>query len=196
MGQRLVLSVTLHDKDIAKIYYHWSAYTESALREASEVVNCICKGNYTTEKELQLALIRMCEENGGGVDIDDREYVRQLFPGETFSENADRNYGLVALSENGMTTMQRWSEGDIEVNIDEEEVVNSVFFCFDNYTEYVQYMTEEVGYEKDDLPKLEDIPTLTYDPATIDFANIDLVADELQGESVVQCDGMIYELIY
>lgn len=192
MGQRLVISVNLHGKNIAKIYYHWSAYTESALREVSDVVNCIYG---TTEKEVQFALIRMCERNGGGVDHDDLEYARQLFPGKTFNESVDRSYGLVALSKSNMVAMQRWSEGDVEVNIDENEILNSVFFCFDNYAEYVQYMTEDCGCEKDDLPKLEEIPVLTYDLSTIDFANIDLIANELQGESVVQFDGMIYELI-
>lgn len=32
MGQRLVITVHAFDEDIATIYYHWSAYTTSAVK--------------------------------------------------------------------------------------------------------------------------------------------------------------------
>jgi hypothetical protein len=39
MGQRLVITVHAFDEDIAKIYYHWSAYTTSALQEAKDIID-------------------------------------------------------------------------------------------------------------------------------------------------------------
>ncbi len=41
MGQRLVVTVNQYGKDIAKIYYHWSAYSLSALQEAREIINVL-----------------------------------------------------------------------------------------------------------------------------------------------------------
>lgn len=39
MGQRLVITVHAFDEDIATIYYHWSAYTTSALQEAKDIID-------------------------------------------------------------------------------------------------------------------------------------------------------------
>lgn len=38
MGQRLVITIHAFDEDIATIYYHWSAYTTSALDEAQKIL--------------------------------------------------------------------------------------------------------------------------------------------------------------
>lgn len=38
MGQRLVITVHAFDEDIATIYYHWSAYTTSALDKAQKIL--------------------------------------------------------------------------------------------------------------------------------------------------------------
>ena len=38
MGQRLVITIHAFDEDIATIYYHWSAYTTSALQEAKDII--------------------------------------------------------------------------------------------------------------------------------------------------------------
>ena len=46
MGQRLVVTVKNNGKDLAKIYFHWSAYTVSALMEARRIVDCICEEDY------------------------------------------------------------------------------------------------------------------------------------------------------
>lgn len=41
MGQRLVVTITLMGGDVAKLYYHWSAYSISALEETKKIVNHI-----------------------------------------------------------------------------------------------------------------------------------------------------------
>ena len=46
MGQRLVVTVKNNGNDLAKIYFHWSAYTVSALMEARKIVDCICEEDY------------------------------------------------------------------------------------------------------------------------------------------------------
>lgn len=72
MGQRLVVSIQNEGREIATVYYHWSAYTVSALWEVSKLVKRIFNHQDETEEELKLRLIRFCEENGGGIN----NYVR------------------------------------------------------------------------------------------------------------------------
>ena len=52
MGQRLVVTVKSKGEDLAKIYYHWSAYTYSALLETRNIIDCIYNHNDETEREL------------------------------------------------------------------------------------------------------------------------------------------------
>lgn len=41
MGQRLVVTVIKDSEEIAKLYYHWSAYTVSALCETARIIDCL-----------------------------------------------------------------------------------------------------------------------------------------------------------
>lgn len=196
MGQRLVVSVKNHGKDLAKIYYHWSAYTVSALMEARNVVNCIYNHNDETEKELQLRLIRFCEENGGGIRANGKEfaYIQNMFPNETFrTGDYSRNNGLIALSEEGMDDLQSWSEGDIDIIIDEDVIINSVYWSYENFDAYKESMEELGG----DVEELEDIEDIDYDLSEIDIEDIDHVINALQHKNgfVVRHGKEIFELI-
>lgn len=201
MGQRLVITVKNNGINLAKIYYHWSAYTVSALMEASSVVNCICKQKNKSEKELQLALIHFCERNGGGIsggqDSDEWEYIQKIFPNETFkSEGINRTYGLIALSENGMNDLQNWSEGDLDIILDEDLIVNYVYFGYDNFEEYKENRSDwDDDFDKD--MKLEDVPDIGYDLCEIGFDEIDDVIAKLNkvNEFIVKNGNEIFELI-
>ena len=201
MGQRLVVTVKNNGKDLAKIYFHWSAYTVSALMEARKIVDCICEEDYKTEKELQLRLIHFCEENGGGIDggsdSPEFKYIQNMFPNETFkSEGINRTYGLIALSKNGMNDLQNWSEGDLDIILDEDLVVNYVYFGYDNFEEYKENRSDwDDDFDKD--MKLEDIPDIGYDLCEIGFDEIDDVIAELNtvNEFVVKNGNEIFELI-
>lgn len=78
MGQRLVITVHAFDEDIATIYYHWSAYTTSALQEAKDIIDNVDWFNSSNKDELILRITKYLESCGGGVDFDDRK---------TFEEN-------------------------------------------------------------------------------------------------------------
>ena len=201
MGQRLVVTVKNNGKDLAKIYFHWSAYTVSALMEARRIVDCICEEDYKTEKELQLRLIHFCEENGGGIDggsdSPEFKYIQNMFPNETFkSEGINRTYGLIALSENGMNDLQNWSEGNLDIILDEDLIINYVYFGYDNFEEYKENRSDwDDDFDKD--MKLEDVPDIGYDLCEIGFDEIDDVIAELNtvNEFVVKNGNEIFELI-
>lgn len=199
MGQRLVVTVKNNGKDLAKLYYHWSAYTVSALMEARDIVNCIYDHNDETEKELQLRLIRFCEENGGGIKGDGKElaYIQNMFPNETFkTDDYSRNRGLIALSEEGMDDLQSWSEGDIDIIIDEDVILNGVYWSYEDLEAYKENRAE-CDDDFDGNIELKDIKDIGYDLSEIDIEDIDAVIDALKraNDFVVRDGNEIYELI-
>lgn len=198
MGQRLVITVRGFGKDLAKIYYHWSAYSISALREAKELIDCICDDYHVTEKELKLRLIRFCEANGGGIQAQQSEldYIQKMFPGETFkTDGFSRNYGLIALSEDGMADLQAWSEGDICIDIDEDIIHNEVYCWYDGIDSYNEER-KEWDDEHEDMT-LDDVPDIGYALEWIKFDDIDDVMHALvhADSYVVRNGNEIFEII-
>ena len=197
MGQRLIISIETMGEPIAKLYYHWSAYTVSALDETKKVVDCIYNHNDETKKELQLRLIRFCEENGGGIRGDDYEfeYIQNMFPNETFkSDNYSRNYGLIALSEKGMGELQSWSEGDVIINLDEDEINFGVYAGYESFEEYAEERKE--WDDEFEGITIEDIPDIGYDIGWINVEELDAViaAIDEANEDVVRYGNEIFEL--
>lgn len=198
MGQRLVVTIRGFGKDLAKIYYHWSAYSISALREAKELIDCVCEDYNVTEKELQLRLIRFCERNGGGIRADEAEfkYIKKMFPGETFkTAEYSRNYGLIALSEDGMADLQAWSEGDICIDLDDDIIHNDVFGYYESIDEYNEER-KEWDDEHEDL-SLDDVPDIGYTLEWFKFHDIDDVISALCHADgyVVRHGNEIFELV-
>lgn len=199
MGQRLVVSVQNEGKELATIYYHWSAYTVSALYEVSKLAKCIFNHQDETEEKLKLRLIRFCEENGGGINCNAIEfaYIEKLYPGEVFKkEGYSRSYGLIDLSENGRSESHSWSEGDVELYIDEERISNGVFGYFGNYDEYCNEVKSWGEDYEDDLLAFEDIPDIGYDLGYIEIEDIDKVIEAIAKakEHIVRYGNEIYEL--
>ena len=142
MGQRLVITVRKEQEDIAKIYFHWSGYSVSALEETRSLLEDI-NTNEEDIKKLQLNIIRACESMGGGIDggagSEEFSYVCNMFPNVSFKEDPNRNCGLVALSENDMEKIQRWSNGNIVIDLDYNRIYNSVFHEYHSLEEYEAY---------------------------------------------------------
>ena len=92
MGQRLVVTVERDDKPLAKMYFHWSAYTGDALYVTKDIVHCIYNHKDETDREMLLRLIRFCEERGGGVDggegSESWRYITTTYPGEKFKSDS------------------------------------------------------------------------------------------------------------
>lgn len=196
MGQRLVVTIHVSNKDVAKIYYHWSAYSYSALKETQAIINCIYNSDDETEQELLLRLIRFCEANGGGIRADDYEfeYIQKLYPNETFKKkDYSRNYGLIALSEKGMQDLQYWSEGDVTIDLDEEVIHNEVFSYYESIDDYNNEHSER---DEDFEPlTLDNITNIGYDLSEIEIEELDCVLYELNNiDDVCRNDNEIFEL--
>lgn len=199
MGQRLVVSIESIGECLAKIYYHWSAYTVSALYETQKIVDCIYNKKDETKEELLLRLIRFCEANGGGIDGNEDEfnYIKGLYPNQTFKKDGySRNNGLIALSKNGMEDLQGWSEGDVTINIDEDVVHCDVYNYYESLLEYNEERAEWDEDFKNGIP-LKDVPDIGYDLANIDIEDIGAAIEALENANgyVVRYGNEIFELI-
>lgn len=200
MGQRLVITIEKNEKPLAKIYYHWSAYTYSALLETRKVIRCIYNHKDETEKEMLLRLIRFCEANGGGIKGAETEfdYICKMYPNETFkTENYSRNEGLIALSKEGMGDLQYWSEGDVYIKLDDD----TVDFCvYSGYEDLDGYVEERKEWDDDfEGLTLEEIPYIDCELGYFDIKDIDYLINEIynidDGAYVVKCKDEICELI-
>lgn len=186
MGQRLVITVQKNEKELAKIYYHWSAYTTSALYEARDLINHL-KDDYKSERDLQLDLIRFVEGRGGCIDggKGSKEFnkIQEIFPDEEFSFNGSRNEGLIAITEDGMDEMQRWSEGDLIIDLDDNLITNEVLYYYRDIEQFNEY------HEKDYT--LDKIPELKNDIEYIPFDNLNNVIEELNEDNWVYRRGTL-----
>ena len=188
MGQRLVVTIERNEQPLAKLYFHWSAYTGDALYVTRDIIHCIYNHEHETDRRMLLRLIRFCEERGGGIDGGEGseawKYITTTYPGEKFkSDGISRSEGLIAINEEDMEEMQRMSEGDVYINLDEDRVDFCVYAGYESLDEYL----EEMG-EDEDLEGLtvNDIPYIDHDLGYFDVDEIDAIIDAFEKTDDVQ----------
>ena len=195
MGQRLVITVRKEQEDIAKIYFHWSGYSVSALEETRSLLEDI-DTNEEDIKKLQLNIIRACESMGGGIDggagSEEFSYVCNIFPNVSFKEDPNRNCGLVALSENDMEKIQLWSNGNIVIDLDYNRIYNSVLHEYQSLEEY----EAETGQSADEVYCCEsDIDITDFRIEDIDEV-IDFIDVVIRAGGIAKNCGTYIDFIY
>lgn len=182
MGQRLVVTIERKEQPLAKLYFHWSAYTGDALYVTRDIIHCIYNHEHETDRRMLLRLIRFCEERGGGIDGGEGseawKYITTTYPGEKFkSEEISHSDGLIALNEDSMEEMQRYSEGDVYIKLDEDKVDFCVYAGYEELDEYLEIMGED-----EDLEGLteKDIPYIDYELGYFDVNDIDAIVDAFE----------------
>ena len=201
MGQRLVVTIERSEKPLAKLYFHWSAYTGDALYVTRDIVHCIYNHKDETDQDMLLRLIRFCEERGGCIDGRENgaevRYISQLYPNETFKDTGSRSDGLIALSAEGMADMQRWSEGDVYIDLDKDLIDFCVYSGYESLAEYI----EERKSWDDDFEEftLDECPRVGYELGYIDIHDIDGLIAEFErtedNQNVIMFGNEIVELI-
>lgn len=202
MGQRLVVTIERNEKPIAKLYYHWSAYTGDALYVARDIIHCIYNHKEETDREMLLRLIRYCEDNGGGIDGGDTglawKYITTTYPGEKFkSEGISRSNGLIAIDEDSMEEMQRYSEGDVYIKLDEDMVDFCVYCGWETLKECI----EERKSWDDDFEEfaIDECPKINYELGYFDVKDIDDLIYEFENtddnQNIIMFGSEIVELI-
>ena len=149
MGQRLVISIMAGGEEIAAVYYHWSAYTSSTLTEIWQLLDYFKRSaidfGSLTQEQAQLAVIHAVEDNTscdtlsvngrnvlglerGGVDPDDLDAAKKLFPNEHFVEHPSRNAGLVGITPKTIDDLHRYEEGCAEIDLVKRTFQTGVFW--------------------------------------------------------------------
>ena len=173
MGQRLVISifensVSYPDKPIAKVYYHWSAYTASAFTEAKELLDTYYLDEDISKiSDIRVRLLRSVEKHGGGItgglegdEIKRIKKAEQLCVPISLANcecnNISRNNGLIAFTEDGMEDLQRSSEGDLDLilgnDIDDNSVINYIYSHYDNFDEVKEFNDDLEETEVHEIP--------------------------------------------
>lgn len=203
MGKSLVITVQSGSENIARIYYHWSAYTRSALEEARDIIEYLDDIDPKTVPQIQLALIRLCEKNGGGIDggLESTEgvYIQEQWPHEQFRKaKPDRRYGLIAITETRMDKMLGWADGDLTIDVEDRMIYNGVFYLSD-FDSWKECYGEIYGKTQEELGRmtLDDIPELHHDIEDIRFCEIDDLINELSDRSshTFRRGNIVYDLM-
>lgn len=164
MGQRLNIEIKSKGKVVANCYYHWSAYTRSALQLTKEIISNFdsIQDNDDVERS-----VKLLESTGAGY--------------------SDRNAGLIATSEEEMKDTRYWEEARVTIDMDNKTFDFNVFFKGydeDDAKDILEEHPDIVRY--DDFP-LENIPFEKIDEYTNMIYDINIesgyfmIGDKLYG---------------
>ena len=148
MGQRLTIQIfknTLETDSLATIYYHWSAYSESALEELRNFYDAYKRYNNSESPDAEaVAVLRAVLANGGNLS-DEEDKVLNLYPELHNHVNSDmttnRSNGLVAFTKDRQRELLSYSEGDIRLYLEDQT------FDFGVYVEYDPEYDREYFYD-------------------------------------------------
>lgn len=195
MGARLVVTVKSNQKEIAKIYYHGSAYTLSALDIARVLVGNFYDEDFIHIKDEKLRLIKIVEALDGGVEKEDYEYVKNLFSKETFKRNTSKYSGWICLSKERRKEIQNYAEANLIIDFDKRMVFNNLFFQYDNKDQLKEEYARLYGTNSEEILKEKRIQYIDLNPQEIAFEDIDNLINELDGKEfdIIKCKGVYYE---
>lgn len=202
MGQRLVISVVEDQERIATVYFHWSGYTRSVYEETKDLIKLLrgeavnrlvlkeengkigftpISSEKVDEPDTVLKLVRLFESLGGGLSSDSFAEFEKRYPGLEYSKKADRNNGLIDISEEGMANADLWAEATAMIDLDTEEVQVEPFWTVD----------------EDDLEEDDVVVDLEQDPFDFTFDEIQDRYDMINGVDAlfVRFEGQVYGFI-
>lgn len=147
MGQRLVINCIRDGERFATLYFHWSAYTDSAYEVGRKIVSGLLERGYSkdmTKEETILMLEKILREDSHGLDyldktvthggVDQTEAEIAAFEAlglskeEMDAENISRSDGLISITEQGMRDSEFWGEGFAVLDFDNETFENDIFY--------------------------------------------------------------------
>ena len=155
MGQRLNIEIVDSSGCIANAYYHWSAYTYSAMQLVEWIMEWYFdRGIPLTVLETAVALLQV---TGAGFDDYEMQYIEENYK-HVFDEiglrhSTDRNSGLLAISKKGIEDTERWEEGRVTINLDSETIDFNVVW-FDDEDSYNDGQEDDLAFSK--LPVMDD----------------------------------------
>ena len=137
MGQRLVNENIINGNTVNNIYYHWSAYTDSAADEVNDLYESVM-AFYDEYKDTLPSLLKdesidldefkkknpidffniACQLAISGVSsssLASQEYIKKFFKDDIEVIASDRNNGLIAYTKNDISNNLSLSEGTVYI---------------------------------------------------------------------------------
>lgn len=187
MGQRLVLQFYKTQdaaEPLATIYYHWSAYTTSALSEIDTLISNF-SDNFDDCSDIE-KLIQIYVGTSGVVMGDAKEFER-LTGIRQNPDRLNRNTGLMAISQEEQDGLLSWSEGTVLIYLDTK--------TFDFASLFFPYDMEDFKYDEteDELKKLEEAlsEAVEINADNLHLADIDYYIDLVYQNNWFIIDGRL-----
>ena len=162
MGQRLNIEIRKDDKVLANAYYHWSGYTSSALVLTSEILKNIDNVNFDNDVA---KAVKLLEFTGAGLTKSQFDFLSDDIKNIKFKSAIDRNSGLIAISEKGISDTQYWEEARVEIHLDTKNIKLEL------YWDFIEEYTAD-----GDMPEFYEA---TLDYTSVSFEDFDKVKDEI-----------------
>lgn len=179
MGQRLNLEIARNGEVLANAYYHWSAYTRSALEVTSNVLEWIENhpiDNADSANWVQVAVDILCSTRAGVNEVEkirinttNQDELKDLH----YNDAIDRNEGLIAVTKEGIEDTRYWAEGTVVVDVGSMTVSFNVYdwFSEDGYDMFRKEFPEE------NYPAIKDLPEVNIDMDSIPVSDFENFAD-------------------
>ena len=167
MGQRLIILNTIDGEDVNVLYYHWGAYTDSALSIVGMLRDSIVEEYNKLPKELdrKTRFNIACMRSASGVSSNHTESYEYISKYLTKSEIEDKLRG------------SRDEDGNIDVGNTTFSIIMLLFmYTKEQWFEYFE------DYAKETWPALEAEPLTIYDLEDIPIENAESYRDEIPDE--------------
>lgn len=191
MGQRLNIEILDGEKLLANAYYHWSAYTSSAINLTAQIINTFYTSHVVRKTDTRTTAIRLLESTGAGYDAEERFRIEQsedeFLKNLTVNDCIDRNRGILSVTDEGMNNTRSWEEGRVSIDISSELVY------FDVYSEIEDKDWDE--YYDDWHPVLVDEDSFKWSDFEIPFVDISEFAkavSKIDGIKTTRCSTITW----
>lgn len=139
MGQRLVITMTSGQENVACCYWHWDGYTHPSKEHVDTILDKFFEledsGELATYEKLgkdgrKLLSIRLFEATGATLSEKGMDAARKMFPGqygEKTEAHPDRNEGIIDIDPEEIKQTRGWSEADVTIDLDFRMVIFDVY---------------------------------------------------------------------
>lgn len=197
MGQRLVINLISEGKILANAYYHWGAYSSSALHTLKPIIEELRIQEEQNYKPTMLDAVRLLQATKA--ELPDREFevMKKLYP--NFKRNTEiisRNDGLIGITEKEKETSTYWAEGTIYVDLDNKTFDFDVC-CGYNNLELLMEVYEIT--ETKDIPKIIETTFKSFDGIALnEFEDlVALIKNAEDSNSIIRMpDSSYVSIIY
>lgn len=193
MGQRLNIEIWNNGKCLANSYYHWSAYTTTALDLVDKIIKV---ANVPTRELIDVhTAIRLLEITGAGLIDEDREYM-------TASDMVEHQYkpcngrddGLISVTSEFIDDTRLWAEGSVFIYLDEKRISFKVYSEYETY-EWERDQRKYGDYDNPDEIDARELPKLKCNIEDIKFDDFETFKNEIK--NLVNAEKYdIYDSIY